>query len=327
MSLDIYYDSAYCKLYERINDGKIIEFLLECEYGVIKSIFLKRQIKTEGFEKYYDICTPYGYGGPIILECNDKDKLLEKYHESMKVYCKENNIVSEFIRFHPIYGNAIYFTEIYDVEFSRKTIGTNLRDYDDPVQCEFSKNMRKEIRKAVRNGVQARVLNPENLDNFKKLYYEAMNRNSAEDFYYFDNEYFDEILMNLNTKIIVIELEVENKVIASELYFTAGDIMHAHLLGSGQELLDYNAGGLLEATAAQWGKEHGYRFIHHGGGRTADETDSLFTYKKKFGKNTQFDFYLGKKIWNPEIYNLLCEKSNIKNTVSFFPAYRNTDTK
>lgn len=63
-------------------------------------------------------------------------------------YCIDNYIVSEFIRFHPIFENALDFKGIYDVAYSRHTVGTNLKDYDDPVQAEFSKSLRREIRKA-----------------------------------------------------------------------------------------------------------------------------------------------------------------------------------
>ena len=103
--------------------------------------------------------------------------------------------------------------------------------------------------------------------------------------------------------MLEIQLIYENEIIASEMYFIEGDLMHAHLLGSSQKMLDLDAGALLEATAARWGHEHGYRYIHHGGGRTSAEDDSLYTYKKKYGKNTEFDFYVGKKIWDREKYD------------------------
>ena len=98
-----------------------------------------------------------------------------------------------------------------------------------------------------------------------------------------------------------------DKMCIRDRYFTAGNILHAHLLGSSKKMLELNAGGLLEAAAAKWGKEHGFRYIHHGGGRSSDPNDALFQYKKKFGKNTEFDFYIGKKIWNKDVYDMLVE--------------------
>lgn len=325
--MDIYFEKEYGKLYEKQQQGKAEEFILKTENGVIKNLFIKRKIEINGIEEdYYDLITPYGYGGPIILEEKNKEKLLEEYTKEFSKYCEKNKIVSEFIRFHPIYENALDFKTVYDVIFCRKTVGTNIKDYDNPVESEFSKNAKREIRQAVKKEIKVHIIEePKDFYNFKKLYYETMNRNDASEEYYFDDQYFDRILCAFSKDILLIELEFENEIIASELYFIKGKILHAHLLGSNGKLLELNAGSLLEATAADWGKKRGFNYIHHGGGRTSDPNDSLFKYKKKFGKNTEFDFYIGRKIWSMEIYNKLIALKNLsikeKNS-DFFPLYR-----
>ncbi len=321
--MDIYFDKEYAKLYEKIENGKVEEFILKSKNGIIKNLFLKRKIENEDF---FDIITPYGYGGPIIIETDNKEKLLKEYDEQFSNFCSENNIVSEFIRFHPIYANVLDFKNVYEVEYSRKTIGTNLKDFNDPVQEEFSKNARREIKQALKKDIQVHIIEkPDNLDNFKKLYYETMERNDASEYYYFDENYFNEMILKLKDYILLIELEYESEIIASEIYLIKGKILHAHLLGSCSKLLELNAGSLIEATAANWGKEHGYNYIHHGGGRTSDPEDSLFKYKKKFGKNTEFNFYIGKKVWNKGIYKKLVEKKQLSKEEkgsNFFPLYR-----
>jgi len=47
-------------------------------------------------------------------------------------------------------------------------------------------------------------------------------------------------------------------------------------------------------------------------------------YKKKFGKNTNFDFYIGKKIWNKKLYDQFVMMSGNEETKNedFFPLYR-----
>lgn len=325
--MDIYFEKEYAKLYEKSGEEKVEEFILKTDNGIIKNLFMKRKIDSEDLDQqYYDLITPYGYGGPIIIEANNKEELIKEYKEEFSKYCEKNNVVSEFIRFHPIYKNALDVKEIYDVIFSRKTVGTNIKDFDDPVQSDFSKNARREVRQALKKDIKVHVIEqPSNFDNFKKLYYETMNRNNANEEYYFDDKYFNTILKFFSNDVLLVELEHENEIMASELYFTKGKILHAHLLGSNDKLLELNAGSLLEATAAEWGKKNGFKYIHHGGGRTSDPEDSLFKYKKKFGKNTEFDFYVGKKIWNREIYDKLVDAKNLseeeKNS-EFFPLYR-----
>lgn len=327
MKKDIYYNVYYGKLYENIEHGKLENFKVDSEYGKLEHIFIKREIEMNIGKKYYDIVTPYGYGGPIITECSDKEKLLTEFEKKFTEYCVDNYIVSEFIRFHPIFENALDFKDIYDVAFSRHTVGTNLKDYDDPVQTEFSKSLRREIRKAEKNGVTVKtIIEPKDLSIFKKLYEETMDRNEADAYYYFPDSYYEYIIKYLGKSVLEIQLVYENEIIASEMYFIEGDLMHAHLLGSSQKMLDLDAGALLEATAARWGHEHGYRYIHHGGGRTSAEDDSLYTYKKKYGKNTEFDFYVGKKIWDREKYDELVAKRegelNHKIDSDYFPKYR-----
>ncbi len=72
----------------------------------------------------------------------------------------------------------------------------------------------------------------------------------------------------------------------------------------------------------QWAKEKGINYVHYGGGLSASENDSLYIYKSKFAKNTKFEFWVGKKVWNNNIYNKLCQKTGVSENESFFPAYR-----
>ena len=63
---------------------------------------------------YNDIVTPYGYGGPIAIADseNDRKQLIDKYYKEFAQCCVDNNIVSEFVRFHPIINNVEGFDSI-----------------------------------------------------------------------------------------------------------------------------------------------------------------------------------------------------------------------
>lgn len=320
MKKDIYFNPFYGKLYEESEKGTLETFSLDTSNGKIEHTFIKRDIQPIDGVVYCDLVTPYGYGGPLITQCHNKDRLLQEFQERFSAYCSENHVVSEFIRFHPIFQNALDFKDIYNVEYSRHTVGTNLKDYEDPVQAEFSKSLRRELKKAEQAGVTCEaIVNPSSLTTFKKLYEHTMDRNHASAYYYFPDHYYEYIIDKLGQHVLELQLAYEGSIIASELYFIEGDLMHAHLLGSDDQMLELKAGVMLEATAARWGKEHGYRYIHHGGGRSSAEDDALYLYKRKYGKNTTFDFYIGKKIWNQRIYDELCSGCA---EIDFFPAYR-----
>lgn len=324
---DIYFDDQYGKLYEKADNGKAEIFLYENQYGRIRHQFIKRKIPKSIWEQeqLYDIVTPYGYGGPIIIEAADmgKEELVKGFYEEFSKYCHGEGIVSEFIRFHPIVNNALDFNEIYHPIWDRNTVGTNLKDFEDPVQSEFSKRCRKNIRQAVNKGVSCRITyQPEELENFKQIYYDTMKRNDAEDYYFFDDAYFEMCLKNYRENLLLIEAVFEDKVIAAGMYFLYNRTIHVHLSGTLQEYLYLSPAYILRYGLTIWGKENGYELIHHGGGRSNKEDDSLFLFKKQFAGHTKFDFYIGRKVWMPDKYSQICKKNNKSEESAFFPAYR-----
>lgn len=324
-SIDLYFDENYGKLYEKIEKGKAEIFKFENEDGKITNQFLIREIpeKVNG-KTYYDIVTPYGYGGPIInyLKGN-KENLLKEFEKKFKKYAEERNIVSEFVRFHPIKENAIDMKPIYNSTYMRKTLITKL-DEEDVVKKQISKSARKNIRQALNKGVIYKITEkPNDISVFKNIYYSTMDRNHATDYYYFDDEYFQNILNYYKENLILIEAIFEGKTIAAGIYFIYNDIIHIHLSGTLTEYLYLSPAYILRYALILWGIEHNnkYKIIHHGGGRSNSEEDSLYLFKRNFAKLYDADFYVGKKIWNKEIYDELCNMKNIEDD-GFFPAYR-----
>lgn len=324
--IDIYFEPHYGELYERIENGVNTVFEYSSSYGKIYHMFIKREIETEIDNKtWYDLVTPYGYGGPLIIECKEgkKDILVEEFRKSFEQYCSDNNVVSEFIRFHPIIGNAYDFKNMYEVSHVRNTVGTNLKDFEVPFESEFSKSCRKNIRKALKNGVSFKITErPADISNFKKIYYSTMDRNNAASYYYFDDEYFDKCLEYFRENLLLVEAIYNEEPIAMCLCFIYNKLIHFHLSGTISDYLHLSPAYILRYAVTLWGKENGYELIHHGGGRSNSEEDNLYLFKKQFGKNTQFEFYIGKKVWNNQIYDKLCQLSNNQKEVDYFPAYR-----
>ena len=326
MKNDIYFEPNYGKLYEKMENGKCEEFKFEKEYGTIRHMYIKRQIPIScNGKNYYDLVTPYGYGGPFIVECSPgmEKKLLQEFKCEFHKYCLENDIISEFVRFHPLIDNANDFFDCYDVCHIRNTIGTNLKDYSQPIEIEFSKSCIKNIKKALKNGVVFNVIeSPDNLGDFKEIYYSTMERNNASEYYYFDDEYFLKCLNLFKDNIVLVEATYNSKTIAMGLYFIYDNIIHVHLSGTLSEYLKLSPAYILRYGITMWGKEKGYSIIHHGGGRSNSNNDSLYLFKRQFGNNTQFKFHIGKKIWNEEIYTKLCDIVGVDKNTDFFPAYR-----
>ena len=321
---DIYFDENYGKLYEKVEKGEACVFECHTDNGIIINQFIKRKIPLaiDGVE-YFDIVTPYGYGGPYIKECSNKELLLKDYEQEFQKYCLKNNIVSEFVRFHPLFNNEQDFLSIYDAKFNRYTLGTNLKDFDDPVQEEFSKSCRKTIRQVLRENITFEIeKSPSDLEEFKRIYYLNMERKEADDYYFFDDEYFNNILKYYQDHIVLAKSMYNGKIIACGLYFVVNGFIHAHLSGTDTKYLYLSPAYILKYGTALWGKENGYEIIHYGGGTSTSLEDPLFVFKSKFAKNTKLEFWIGKKIWNEEIYSKYCQMVNVSSDEEYFPAYR-----
>ena len=325
--MDLYFEKNYGKLYEEIENGTCEVFIFDNQFGKIRHLFIKKEIphRIQG-EAFFDIVTPYGYGGPLIIEAREgaKRELVQAFETAFQHYCLDSNIVCEFVRFHPIFLNALDFINCYKVVHHRKTTGTNLADFEAPFQEEFSKSTRKSIQKALKAGVEYNIIvNPPSLKNFQNIYHQTMKRLGADDIYFFDDTYFSECLKYFGKNIVLVEVLYEKQVIGMEMHFIYNDVIHTHLSGTLDGYHHLSPVYVMTYAIAKWGKENGFKLIHSGGGRSGDPEDSLFQFKKKFGKNTEFDYYVGYRIWNRKIYKALCELSGTRSTdETFFPAYR-----
>ena len=155
-----------------------------------------------------------------------------------------------------------------------------------------------------------------------EIYYSTMDRDGADDYYYFKPEYFQEMLEKFRGHITTGKVFLADKLIAMGVYFRYGKYLHAHLSGTLSEYLEYSPAYILKYALAIYGHEQGFEVIHYGGGSSRSEENGLYKFKREFGKNTVFDFYIAKKVWNEDIYRQICETVGADINSEFFPAYR-----
>ena len=291
-------------------------------------MFIKKRIsvKLSTKDRYYDIVTPYGYGGPTICNAINRTQLVAEFNVEFSRYCKKNNIISEFIRFSPVLNNHVDFEAILDVSFNRNTVVTYL-DIEDPFMTQLSPTCRNKIRKSIKNGVVTEIDHVgESMDNFVELYKSTMIKNNASNYYYFSKLYFDQFRTELENKFIIINSIHEGKIIASAIFLISDTTMHYHLAATNPEYYKLAPNNLFLWRAIQWGIENNMSQIHLGGGLTNLEDDNLFKFKSGFSTSPPLSFYVGKKIHNLEIYKELVKahldnSTDIKNE-NYFPAYR-----
>ena len=288
---------------------------------LIRDISKMRQFKDF---KYYDLTTPYGYGGPLVVaRTADKEKInksLKEFFKEYKDYAFKNKYICEFIRFHPVFENWEFFDGIFNIEHLNDVVVVNLNEDLEKIWADIKKGHKYNIKKSIKEGCEVKIINEprkENIDNFIKIYYQAMDKNQATKKYYFSPEFIDDHFKLLNT--ILIEVKYKNKVIGTSLFLCGKKIIHYYLSGASNDFKGIYPSSLMLWEAIKWAKGNNFKILHLGGGR--GKNDSLFEFKKGFSGPTT-PFKIGKLIFNEDIYNKLSE-TNIKTTPRFyFPKYR-----
>lgn len=321
---DTYWLSGYVKAFEIHGDGEPLLFFYEENNVRGINVVMKRDIaEDKNFcgklpkGQYFDFATPYGYGGWII-EGEETDGLFCAYED----WCIGNGVISEFVRFHPILKNHQNLEKNYDVISLGNTVSLDLSSPETIWENITSKN-RNVIRKAQKNGIEIRVgSSPELFETFREIYNSTMDKDNADEYYYFSPEFYKSIFTDLAENAQIFCAVLDEKVIAAAIMLSANEKMNYHLSGSIREYSNLAPTNLILYEAALWGCENGCKSLYLGGGVGSGE-DGLFKFKKSFYRKDDLPrFHIGKKILNEEKYNeLLNLRENLPDG-GFFPRYR-----
>lgn len=326
---DTYWLSGYVKAFKIHGDGEPLLFYYEGKgndegirgiNAVIKRDIQNDQRFADKVEKntLFDFVTPYGYGGWLIENRLEKDtaQLFIDYER----WCIKNNIVSEFVRFHPVVKNHLDCKNAYDVIELGKVITMDLTSPEIIWKNIVSKN-RNVIRKAIKNDVV--VYNgryPEIFETFRTIYNKTMDKDEADKYYYFEPEFYESIMNDLSENAQVFYAVKDDVVIAAAIMLGSNGMIDYHLSGSLREYSSMAATNLILYKTALWGSANGYKSLYLGGGVGSGE-DSLFKFKRAFYKGDLNHFNIGKKIFIQEKYDELVNMRE-ETDGSFFPKYR-----
>lgn len=279
--------------------------------GTIRHEFIKREISVQlSGETYYDLVTPFLYGGPVISDCQEDDKwdLVYEFTEAFEAYCREQRIVSEQVQFNPLASNAVDFAACYEVEYVGDTYGTNLKAFPDPIREEFTESCQKTIWKALEAGMEYAVTEPADLQRFVD-FFRSLGGEVGLD------------IQLSGKKLVVAEALYKGQTVGMSLNFLDGSVLHTYLSAflPAFEMLPVH---VMRFGLTLWGKDKGLSLIHDGGMLFHPPIADIEAYKQQFAKHTSFKFCTGRKIWNEEAYHKLCAATGIGAGADAFPAYR-----
>ena len=320
---DTYWLSGYAKAFKIHGDGEPLLFYYDDGKTRGINVVMKRDVaKDERFRgripegQYFDLSTPYGYGGWII-EGDETDNLFREYQDWMH----RNYIICEFVRFHPMVKNHEQCSSFYDVVRLGEVVHMDLSSPETIWENIISKN-RNVIRKAKKNDVK--VYNgrfPEIFEKFRLIYNATMDKDEANAYYYFEEQFYASILEDLPYNSELFWAEKSGKVIAACIILAANGYLNYHLSGSLREYGSLAPTNLILYKVAMWGAANGYRTLYLGGGVGSGE-DGLFKFKRAFYKGDLNRFYIGRKVFDQERYDELTGLRTDIAKEGFFPKYR-----
>ena len=319
---DVYYLSGYVRAFEIHGDGE--PQLLYYEANGLRAIYVYFK-RTTAIEGIFDSITPYGYGG-VLFEGNIQEENLKAFWSAYVEKMKELNIVDNFVRYHPVLANAVPMKVCSDVIDLGKTVAMDLTSEEVIWTNVHSKN-RNMIRKAEKNDIVIKHgQGLELFDEFIKIYNATMDKDNAEDYYYFKPEFYRSIHEDLKDNYELFWAEYEGKIIAMSIMIFANGRLNYHLSGSDIEYRNLAPSNLLLYKAALWGCEKGMKTFHLGGGVGSGE-DNLYKFKAAFNRKSDYQFSIAKMVFDQEKYDALVEERanrdpEFNRESKFFPLYR-----
>lgn len=324
---DLYFNPNYAKAYEDI-DGKSDTFTFECLYGKVTNTFIMRKIPWNvNGDIYYDIVTPYGYGGPLAEDVKDIDALLLEYKKAFTEFCKKKNIICEFIRFH-LYDNVDVREHYYGetLHLLDNVVVNTIGEFDSDIWMKYEHKVRKNVKKAINNGLEIIIEN--NLDHiadFLSIYNSTMDRNNADDYYYLTDKYFESISNLLPENFMYFHAVKDNKIVATELVLCSEEYAYSFLGGTLTEYYAYRPNDYLKNEIIKWCNRTARKRFILGGGYHKD--DGIYQYKRCFTPDPDVPFYVGRYIFDEKMYNTIVNirksvDKDFKQSTGYFPKYR-----
>jgi len=299
----IYYSYEYLSAYEKNGDGRAIALMFRQAPGNVAfyPVIIRSIPFQPGYSGFNDIETAYGYGGPYFNSTSHS--FIRDFFTEFSHWANEMKVVAEFVRFNPlsVIDNNIY--DFYQVSLNRKTIAIPLKKEFSEILCGCTPARRRNYRRAQSEHLTFSI--SDNLNNFKQLYQKTMSRLNAEQYYFFSDSYFCAIENLRPEQRFFTNVSAANgETVAAGIFLTDSESAHYHLGASAEGCQQMQPATFMMLEAARHANTAGLALLHLGGGLTLSPDDSLFRFKKGFSGHFR-DFFIGRRIHQPEIYNSL----------------------
>ena len=253
---------------------------------------------------FFEAYSAYGYGG---FWSESETVLSEDDLEQIKEFLRSQRVIDLFIRNSPFLENQRVIPEKYSL-LNRITYMVSLSHEEsfELFKARVNQKIRWAVNYAQRNGllVEKRTydeVRQEEIDAFYDIYLQTMKSRNAEDYYYFSKEFFLNHFETLKDNCDLYLVKKDDEVIAGSLFLKDTRFVHYHFSAANIDYYKLQPMDLMLLRAIfDYGNE-GKQFMHLGGGLSADATDGLSRFKKKFSDAEKL-FYISKIVVDEQNY-------------------------
>lgn len=325
-----YYLPDYLSVFSGgMQDLICFSFLSSAGQVIIMPGYLKSIVVDNKVTDYFDLSSPYGYTGPVFSSGTTESDVLEFWRVVDQWYL-DNNVITEFIRFNLSGNQELYSGNVFSTMLNIKG---KIID-EDKQWTSFDHKVRKNVNKAKKENLSSTIyyhnIEPVNVLEFYTIYSETMKRTNANAKFFYSLSNFSKFIIDNKDYASICTIYYENIAISSELLLVSDDTIYSFLGGTDDKYFDKRPNDFLKVEALNWGRSQGKKYYVLGGGYGFE--DGIFKYKKSFFPTDVVEYYTGRKILRPDIYDQLVEKASKlrenrgldkldKTDSSFFPLY------
>lgn len=322
-----YHLPAFYGLYESLGLGKAIMPVFQDSGYAIAFPILVRDVEIPGVVEaetgLRDAISVPGFAGPVA-SAEIPEAVRRRFVGELQGFFEQSGIISVYARLNPLTNPPGVLDGYGETVQVGVTVSIDLTDPSDVQRARYRQGHRYEINRLRKLGFVCEEVGPEYIDDFLRVYYDAMDRVHASREYYFDRRYIEYLLTDMSD---VAHLFVcrQDGVIASAFIETAcKGIMEVYIGGTASEYRRLAPDKLVYDTVREWGTSAGARVYHLGGGVGA-QRDSLYEFKMGFG-GEEHAYSTWRHVVNPEIYDELyrtaSQRTGVELDESYFPRYR-----
>lgn len=319
----------YVSLFARPND-RVVCAALEARQGCVLFPLIVRSLATEewaeGYARFCDSVSPYGYGGPFSWGCSPEE--VSDFWLGLRVWAEQEAMVSLFARL------SLFPEQLAPFEGMARDNAPNVVRWldmdEDQLWRDYGHKVRKNVKRAISSGLTLEWDDEgRRLAEFLEIYHGTMDRRDAKEGYYFPREFFERICRDLKNQFMFCHVLSGETVVSTELVLVSHRHIYSFLGGTRAEAFHMRPNDLLKHEVILWGRRQGKRAYVLGGGYGGE--DGIYRYKLSFAPKGAVSFRTGQIIFDETAHERLIdartawERSKGRDWLpqpGFFPAYR-----